>query len=133
MSAFFYALILAVLLSSLLIGTGRRGPGIAAGFVFYFFLFLLLGWAASLWLTPVGSPVYGVYWVSPLVALILMGLILLAVVPTGFDRGRAEEERRRQVETPGETKTRHAVEAGVSLFFWIAMVGLVIVIIAGLS
>lgn len=133
MYEFFYALILAVVLSSLLIGTGRRGPGLAAGFVFYFILFLLFGWAASLWLAPAGNPVGGVYWVSPLAAVVLMTLILFAIIPADSGRIEREEEIRERRETPRETRNRHAVEAGVGLFFWLAVFGLLGAIVAGAS
>ncbi|MCH7228254.1 hypothetical protein [Haloferula sp. A504] len=129
MNEIFFVIALALIASAVFIGMGRRGPGIAAGLVFFFTIFLLFGWAATLWIEPVGPPFLGIYWTAPFTATILLALILLSIIPPRQPRGLIEEELRQQSETPGETRTRHAVEIGVGAFFWLAVIGLVAVIL----
>ena len=99
--------------------------------MFYFFLFLLFGMAAATWIEPVGPAVAGVYWLGPLVATLLLLFILFALIPPSNTKEMMQEEIRKQRETPEETNERRAIEIGVGAFFWIAMLGLVAVIIAG--
>lgn len=121
---------LALVLSGVFVGSGRRGPGIGAGLLFFFILFALFGWAANLWVRPTGIPFYGFYWTGPVVATVLLALILLALIPRHRPEGVRQEEARREEETPSETRTRHAVEVGFSAFFWVSVVGLTAVIMA---
>lgn len=126
-----FLILVAILISFSLMALGRTGPGPFAGLLFFFLIFLLTGWAASRWLVPTGPTFYDVYWGGPLVATLLLALIMLAVLPGHRRQRRDEEILRQSAETPSETETRHAIEAGFSLFFWFALVGLIIVIIAG--
>jgi hypothetical protein len=128
---FVFLLLLALFVSWLIPKTGRRGPGPASGLFFFFLLFLLAGWAASLWIVPVGPAVYEVYWAGPLVVTVLLALVLLAAIPTSRPRREAEEKLRQDQESPTETRARHALEIGFTLFFWIAVLGLILVIVAG--
>lgn len=124
-------LILAVVGALVLITMQRRGPGPMGGFWFYFPLFLFTAWAALVWLTPGAATVQEVYWAGPLAVTVVLSIVLLAVIPVARRRDRLEEQKRQQIESPAETKTRHAVEIGFSAFFWIALIGLGALIFAG--
>lgn len=76
-----FAFFLALILAGVFVAIGRRGPGLGSGFVFYFILFLLFGWAAALWIQPIGPAAYEIFWVGPLIATVLLWLIFLALIP----------------------------------------------------
>ncbi|MDX1679880.1 MAG: hypothetical protein R3242_04020, partial [Akkermansiaceae bacterium] len=106
----------------------------ASGFVFFFTLFLFFGWAAAIWVQPAGPALNGVFYTGPLVASLLLWLILLAIVPAKATNPAdevIEEKMRVEVESPKETRNRHAFEAGVSAFFWFALFGMIVVIAVG--
>jgi len=125
-----FLFLLAFIAAALLVRARRRGPGPVAGLWSFFLLFLLVGWACSLWIVPAGPVVYDVYWTGPLVGTLLLALILLAVIPASGRRPQVDREELKRIgrETPDETGTRHAIEMGISVFFWVAVLGLIFVI-----
>lgn len=126
-----FSIVIALLIALLLPVSGRRGPAGFAGFFFFFLIFLFAGWAASLWLVPVGPVFYGVYWLGPLVVTLLLALILMAVIPASKPRSGADEVVRSEPETDTKTNVRYAVGIGFTIFFWIAMIGLLVAVYAG--
>lgn len=129
---FLFLTVLAFLISWLIVKSGRHAPGPFAGLWFFFLLFLLAGWAASLWIVPAGPSFYEIYWAGPLVVSVLLALILLSVMPGSNPRVQAEDRMRQARETTSETRARHAIEIGFTAFFWIATLGLVAIILFGL-
>lgn len=111
-------LLFAVVLAWLFTGPlGRPGPW---GGFWWFFLVLFLGTlAVAAWTDPVGPAAWGVAWAPILVAAFLIALLLAAIPP------RAPGP---PPEAPADVEVV-AVEAGaLGLFFWLFVVGLVLVV-----
>ncbi len=125
-SAILIAFITAALLAAIFsYGFKTKGPW-GSFWTFFLILFLTI-WAAEFWVTPIG-PAWG-YWDEtawlPLVMIgVLMALILAAATPP----------RREVPHEPGEpeSQTENAIVAVVGVFFWISIVVLAALIIAGL-
>jgi hypothetical protein len=88
-------------------------------FIFFFLLLFPLIWAAGVWLTPVGPPLWGVPWLGFLLAsLFLLVLLLAAAVPSGPPRRTGDV-------TP-ENAREEALKGTVvffGLFFWVLVIG----------
>jgi hypothetical protein len=78
-------------------------------------------WAGGVWVTPVGPPIFGVYWLP----FLLIGLFVVLLIAAG-----STPERR----PPAETVAREEEAAlGLSAFFWVLLLVLAIAIAAGYS
>ncbi len=124
---FALALLLGLLLAMLLVmAVGWRAPGrdgAGAALLFVFLVVLLGAWAAALWLPPLGPAVMGAYWVGPLFAAIVFGLILVAAAPPRPTGARAEVVE--------GTPEGEAVATAFGIFFWILLLGLLLAVILG--
>lgn len=130
-------ILVAILISALFYyAFNARGPW--GSFWSFFLVLLLIIWAASLWVRPIGPVYWGVAWI-PLFFVGLLFALLLAAIPTSDTRDIiredeiAEAERERQV-NPTEAERRRDINrtaATVSGTFWILMVILLLVIIIG--
>ena len=134
------ALLIAILLSVIFYyAFNIRGPW--GSFWTFFLVLLLTVWAASLWVDPVGPVFWGIAWI-PLFFVGLLFALLLAAIPTDYDRppnkienrhaafrGRREPEPDEIAESKEATRTA----AAVSGIFWIFLLILLIVVIAGYS
>lgn len=130
-------ILVAILISALFYyAFNARGPW--GSFWSFFLVLLLIIWAASLWVRPIGPVYWGVAWI-PLFFVGLLFALLLAAIPTSDTRDViredeiAEAERERQV-NPTEAERRRDINrtaATVSGTFWILMVVLLLVIIVG--
>jgi len=120
-----FSIFVALLLSLIFIGAFRtRGPW--GSFALFFLIIFLAAWAGSIWIQPVGPLLWGVAWVPILAVALLMALLLAAVT----HRGIAEDIKSEPVpETPPPEEV--AVVAAIGLFFWIFIMGLLLVIIIG--
>ena len=120
--AFFFALLLAAVFG---FAFRSRGPW---GSIWLFFLILFLAtWAGGVWVTPIGAPVWGAYWIPFLFVAIIFALILsaaTAVVPKDERTVELMNEQRLDQEEKDTTAT-------LGIFFRILMVVLMIAIIAG--
>lgn len=134
------ALLIAILLSVIFYyAFNIRGPW---GSFWTFFLVLLLTiWAASLWVDPVGPIFWGIAWI-PLFFVGLLFALLLAAIPTDYDRppnkldNRTSGIRGRKEPSPediAESREASRTAAAVSGLFWIFLLILLIVVIAGYS
>lgn len=119
--AFFFALLLAAIFG---LAFRSRGPW---GSIWLFFLILFLAtWAGGVWMTPIGAPVWGAYWVPFLFVAVIFALILSAAAV-------AVPEEETTVETVDEQRLEQeerATTATLGIFFWVLMVVLIIAIIA---
>lgn len=131
----FGTILVAILISALFYyAFNARGPW--GSFWSFFLVILLIIWAASLWVRPIGPVYWGVAWI-PLFLVGLVFALLLAAIPTS-DTGK--ESRRGEMideEMPvdrAEVNRRQDLNrtaATVSGLFWLFMVILLLVIIIG--
>ena len=85
-----------------------------------FVLFFLAIWTGGLWLTPVGPPLIGVYWMPFLFVAIFIALFWAAAPPPPRRRRTGEQP------TPGQEGDMVATAASLGLLFWVLLVGLAI-------
>lgn len=128
------AILIAVLLSALFYyAFNVRGPW---GTFWTFFLVLLLTvWAASLWVDPVGPEFWGVAWI-PLFFVGLLFALLLAAIPSDYGSTPTEREAGLPEPSPeevAESRKANRTVAVVSGIFWLFMLILLIIIVAGYS
>lgn len=89
-----------------------------------FVLFFLAIWAGGLWLTPVGPPLIGVYWMPFLFVAIFIALFWAAAPPPPKRTGKQSTDSTMQEENTGATV------ASLGLLFWVLLVGLAIAALA---
>lgn len=119
-----FAFLLALLFSGLIIGIfGRRGPGPAGGFLFFFILLFLVVWASSFWVTPAGPYLWDVPWLTLLFVALVVVFLIAALTPPA-PSGRVP---------PAETTTSEAVALAFGVFFWILIFLLIIFIVLGFT
>lgn len=117
-----WALILAVALGLLLTAVlGRRGPW-AAPWAIFLVLFLFI-WAGGVWTAPFGPRAYGIYWMPFLFFGVLVTLLIAAGAEPPYPRRRAAG--------PEHGVPEMAAAVGLSTFFWLLIVGLLIAIFLG--
>jgi hypothetical protein len=122
---FILAFIIAAIVSSLLAFVlGWQGPGhggLWPSFLFIFFIILIVTWAGGVWITPFGTPVWGVYWLPFVAVGLVLALVLLAINPPRKPRTRREAIQRREDE--------RQASALVSGFFWVMLLALGVAIV----
>jgi hypothetical protein len=80
------------------------------------FVILFFGiWAAGVWAMPAGPLHLGVYWLPFLLTAILLSILVAVLVPA----------RRRD-----EAEVEREVKAGLGLFFWVLVAGLIALVLA---
>lgn len=124
--AFLVALVLALLLIPLTSSHRPREGKAGAGVVLFLFLILFFAtWAGGLWLTPIGPPLWGVYWLP----FVLVGLFVALVLAATAEPSRRDHLRRREIPTQGaEAEATEAAAFGV--MFWLLLIALLAAIIA---
>lgn len=138
------AIAIAILISALFyFAFNIRGPW--GSFWTFFLVLLLVIWAASLWLRPIGPVFWGVSWV-PLIFIGLIFALLLAAIPYGdeteerlTDRRLPEEDvtldetqpESRRIEVERREEAAGAAVA-VGWIFWTFIIFLLIAIFAGI-
>jgi hypothetical protein len=117
------ALVIGILLTLIFtVGFRRRGPW---SNVLLFFLFVFLGtWTASIWIPPVGPPLRGVFWLSPLIVGLILALLLAAAFPA-TPRRQSREEIKLKPDVPSP------VVVAVDVFFIILLILFAAVILIG--
>lgn len=95
--------------------------------LFFVFIFLFMAtWAGGSWLTPIGEPFYGVYWLSYLFVGLFITLMLVAIFSLDasyFERYRYRRKRRR-------TRTDEELEdEELGCLFWIIIMIVMVPII----
>lgn len=115
--AFSIAVIFVLVLRALF---GRRAP---FGSVWILLLFLfLVTWAGGVWLIPFGPTLFDVAWLPYLVVGVFIAIVLATTVPP-------EPTYPRTVEQAREEETTATVLAGLTIFFWIAIIFTLIAIL----
>ena len=117
---FFYdmllAIVLAIIVIALLTPTGRYRAGNKIGaWLFFLPLLFLLIWSMGAWLTPVGPPVAGVYWLGFAIPAFFLLLLLFALsTPSGPPRKDSDI-------TPVDAEEEAAAGTVIAftIFFWI--------------
>ena len=123
--AFVVALLLSLLFIPLTAPQRARDGSSAVGAILFFFLILFFAsWAGGLWITPLGPPLWGVYWAPVL----LVGAFVALLLAAASEPSRQHYLRHRS--EPAEAEAAAAATA-FGLMFWILMIALVAAVIAG--
>lgn len=127
------AILIAILISAIFYyGFSSRGPW--GTFWTFFLVLLLIIWAASLWVRPVGPVYWGVAWV-PLLFIGLIFALLLAAIPAYEPTPEEEIVDREIVVGDPETVRRREAEASsaaaIGWIFWLFITILFVAIIVG--
>jgi hypothetical protein len=103
----------------------------------FFFVVLLIIWAASLWLNPAGPVFLGVAWVPMLIIGFLVGLLFIAL-PKAPDSRQPFERNRRQENEIGDDPRELSGEPApddtaikVSGIFWVLILALFFAVLLG--
>jgi hypothetical protein len=117
------ALFLAFVVMWVLIAYAGEGGGWGAWPVFLLFFFAIL--AGGLWLTPVGPPLVGVYWVPFLFIAIFIALFRAAAPRPP----RKKRRRNAQSSVPSMQDDMPVAPVGLGVLFWLLLAGLAMVAI----
>lgn len=127
---FFYDMLLAIALALLVItllapSRRYRGHNDAPAWLLLFPLLFLLIWASGAWLTPIGAPVAGVYWLSFLIPAIFLALLLFALATPSEPPRRGGDDV-----TPANAAEEAAAGTAIAftVFFWALLIGALIAI-----
>lgn len=121
----FFAVIITVVFSLAFKNTGPWG-----GFWVFFILMFFISFGAGEWAAQRGPSAWGYYWAPGLIAAIVFALVLAATSPKSHGP-RRNIEQRSNVDTKENTEV--AVSAAVfGIFFWMLIVLLALIAIAGL-
>lgn len=99
---------------------GRRGPWARSSL--FFLLIFLAAWAGGVWITPIGPPMWGVYWLPFLVVAVLFAFLLAAATPP-------ERPPRSRIEAWEQEREMATTALVVETFFWLLLVSLVLIIL----
>ncbi len=103
-----FALGLALLFTAIFtLGFKRIGPW-AVWWIFFLIIFMT-AWAGSLWITPVGPMLWGIYFLPIIVVALVAALLLAAVTPP--------DRRGRKIETISQVK-KEAMQRKSLMFFY---------------
>jgi hypothetical protein len=134
-SSIVVAVVIAVLFTLVLVSLlGWRRPGavrtesVVTSAVFFFMILFLATWAAGAWITPRDPLALGVPWLSWLAVALVVTLLVAAITQPG-DRRRSRNAEPSTAEGPGHAG--EIVAAGFGLGFWVLMVVLLLVAVAG--
>jgi hypothetical protein len=124
---FFVSFIIAVFLSGLYVLL-TRGDNRRTGLIWLFLIIFLTTWAGGIWLRPFGPMLWGVHFLTFLLAGLVIVLFLVITVPRNVPRGRHETlDMLERIEQ--EKALEKMTYITLSLFFWILLSVLVIAII----
>jgi hypothetical protein len=129
------AIIVAIIITLIFVfALSARGPW---GTIWSFFLIILLiVWASSLWIAPVGYMAWGIDWIPLFFIGIVVALLLSAIPPAQHNYYRGvkgdvveDDVVERDVIKPKKEETEAA--GAIGIMFWIFVVLMIIAIIAG--
>lgn len=115
-TAFIFAFLFTLIFT---LGLRRKGPW--ANFWLFFVIVFLAVLAGGLWMTPAGPAVWGVNWLPMFIIALLVSLLLAASTPVERPRTMTEAMRRAEEED--------AVVAVLGIFFWVMIIGFIVIII----
>lgn len=122
----FFAVIITVVFSLAFKNTGPWG-----GFWVFFILMFFISFGAGEWAAQRGPSAWGYYWAPGLIAAIVFALVLAATSP-GSHAPRSNLKHRSNVDTKENTEVGFST-AVFGVFFWILIVLLALIAIAGLA
>jgi len=122
---FFFAILIAILLTAVF-AAGFRRQNWGAALVFFFLILFLATWAGGMWVVPFGPIAWGVPWVTYLFVGIVIALLLTALIPPverptypGREPGISEPSQR-----------DNTAVIGLDIFMIVLMLALIIAIVA---
>ncbi len=115
-----FAMVVAVGLT-LIFAKLLRNVGPWALWWMFLLLVFLAAWAGGVWITPVGPQLFGRYWLPFLLAGLFFALLLAAAAPVSPPRTEEAAQLVAQAE--------EATSTGVSIFFWILLLALIVAIV----
>jgi hypothetical protein len=120
--AFIVAVVLTVIFATVFRNTGPWG-------IWWVFLLvvLLATWAGGLWLAPFGPTIFDVAWAPFLLVGLIVSLLMAAVVPAA----RPPEVAHTHREAVAEARAEQAAIATFSVFLWILIFSLIVIIALG--
>jgi hypothetical protein len=117
-----FVLVIAVILTTIF-GTALLKANWGS-FLLAFFLILLFGtWAIGLWITPFGPVLWGGYWLTFLMIGLFIAVLLAAFTPplnTSYQETSIEEEN----------NVEEVRWSALNIYFWILIIGLIIMILS---
>ncbi len=118
---FGFVLVITLFLTAIF-AVGFRGQRPGMALLSFFIILFLATWAGGIWITPIGSPLWGISWLSFLLVCLLLVLLLTALIPASvpYTRRAAAAQQREETET---------VTTIFGIFFWILVIGLIVAII----
>ena len=120
-----FALGTAVILSLIFaFGFGRRR--VWPSVLIFFIIIFLAAWAGGIWLTPLGPPLGEGYWLSFVIAGLIVALVLAAPAPPPSRSRRSTVEL---VEPREEESEETAAYWVVGIFFWFLIIVLIVAIV----
>ncbi len=118
---FLFALMTALGLSAIFIaGFRKRGPW--DNFLLFFAVVFLGSWAGGIWFSPLGPPLFGVYWLPFLIVGLVFALLLAAVVSP------FPQDTTVQLLGPGEKSPEKNKRMVLGVYFWLLIFALVVLI-----
>lgn len=127
--ALFFAIILTAIFSLPFRNTGPWG-----GFWVFFILLFFISLGAGEWAAPRGPSAWGYYWAPGLIAAVIFALLLAAAAP-----GSSSKPRKRNLKSTAPTQemideSEEAIVATtvIGIFFWILIIALALIAIAGI-
>jgi hypothetical protein len=120
---FSFAFVIALLLTGVYMLV-TRGAGRRTGLIWLFLVIFLSTWAGGIWLKPFGPTLWGIHWLTFLLAGLIVVLLLITVVPRKAPRGRYETlDMLDRIEQEKELEKIAYLALGI--FFWILLTALV--------
>ncbi len=99
-----------------------KSTGPWKSFWIFLLILILVGLAAGLWINPVGPVMWEVFWVPPLMAIIIFALLLGAASPRKQEPTLTNSKNRQQVSSDTEAAT-------IGALFWVFLIFMLGVII----
>jgi len=119
---FLFALVTALGLSAIFIaGFRKRGPW--DNFLLFFAVVFLGSWAGGIWFSPLGPPMFGVYWLPFLIVGLIFALLLASIVSP------FPQDTTVQLLGPGEKSPETRKRMVLGVYFWLLIFALVVLIV----
>jgi hypothetical protein len=118
------ALIIGFLLVALFSALFRNQVPWGSFWIFLLIVFLVT-WAGGLWIGPFGPTLFDVAWLPFLLVGLFVTILLVATVPPRPTRTPMTVEQARK------TEAERAAMAGLTIFFWIALIFTIVAIVLG--
>jgi len=97
-----------------------------SSFWIFLLIVVLVTWAGGLWITPFGPTIFDVAWLPFLIVGIFITILLAATVPV---RTAPPATRKETTKEARRTEPSSSSLAGLTLFFWLALILTIAVII----